>query len=722
MASNGEFNWLGQQRADAPHLKMVESGVRGDLDALAYILVGEQPMVVKGFELLSSPIGLEASLITFKVASSKILHPLASESGSIYAVPSSRANEVIDPNMNSRVQGSIQPGTVNYIGIDLKRSSDATTADSVMFLDPSQNKEAAQKVPLRRTLDHVWIVSQTSFSFNRSVCPVAIVTTNNLNVVTAFQDARPLLGRLNPGGSNSSDVSLFSWPGGRPNVESSTTSPIAGDKSLTSLKTWMSAVMSRLHELGGGQYWYSLAADRNVHLHTGSTVFTSTGESFEVVLGTPNHLHWQGLKVAFDNSPQFSITVADQLTSVVGLTDLASGECIYVDIDRTSSSAIYAQKGQLSTLGGSSRPGQRWVIASRIGDQYFVSGQPWPIGSSFSLATTAHAGVIKTNIDMASPNPVAATIVTSGAASGVVTGKGLSNNLDMGTIRTYDFSSNLLIGRGTAAGDDNVVIKTDSQTKGTIIQGNGGINYPYLSVSRGSITGGQYGTGGTGLPANSTPLAMNGSRFEGTRSWAIEAIDVLPKAPAGGAGYSAPEIKYFYKRAKTFKADCRVMLQSSGGGAWTYNNTAKTLTRNNINPFPIDSVTLGLNDSVLVNINGELYNGIFQVTQLGTSDPGGVPMVLTRTETCGGIYSATYMSLGYDVFDGTSVNVTEGAVYGGTSWVLNWVRKGGPLLDGTELVNWTQIVASDKNCDQLCVMWFDGSYTAMASGPEYDLS
>jgi hypothetical protein len=90
MASLGEVNWSGQQRADVPHLRMVESGVRGDLDALAYMLVNEAPQIVKGFELFSSPVGLEASLIAFKVASSKVLHPLASESGSIDSARNSK--------------------------------------------------------------------------------------------------------------------------------------------------------------------------------------------------------------------------------------------------------------------------------------------------------------------------------------------------------------------------------------------------------------------------------------------------------------------------------------------------------------------------------------------------------------------------------------------------------------------------------------------------------
>ena len=215
MAVLGEVNWQGQQRVNLPPLRMVESGVRGDFDALAYMLVGEQPMIVRGFELLTNPIGSEASLLTFKVAGSKIVHPLASESGSLYAVPSNRANEVINPTINNRIQGSIQPQATNFIGIDLKRSADSTTADVVQFLNPSQNTESPQKIPLRRTLDYVWIVSQTDFTFNRSVCPVAIVTTNNLNVITAFQDARPLMGRLTPGGTVSTEINPYGFRRGR---------------------------------------------------------------------------------------------------------------------------------------------------------------------------------------------------------------------------------------------------------------------------------------------------------------------------------------------------------------------------------------------------------------------------------------------------------------------------------------------------------------------------
>jgi hypothetical protein len=188
MATNAEINALGQMRFDIPHLRMVEAGVRYDFDALAYMVVGDRGYVVKGFEIITAAVGDEVSSVTIKVAGSKVIHPLASEAGSIFAVPTNRAVEVLNPQTNSRMQSSCQPSSTNYIGIDLKRSADATTADIVQFLEPDTNTEFPQKLPLRRTLDYVWVVSQTDFSYNRSVVPVAIIETDVQNQIVTIQD------------------------------------------------------------------------------------------------------------------------------------------------------------------------------------------------------------------------------------------------------------------------------------------------------------------------------------------------------------------------------------------------------------------------------------------------------------------------------------------------------------------------------------------------------
>ena len=702
MASLGELNALGQMRLDVPMLRMLESGVRGDLDALGYMLVGDGCQIVKGWELLSDPTGKEASLLTFKVAGSKLIHPLASDSGSIFAVPSNRPNEVINPVINPRITGAIQPNAVNFIGIDLKRSADATTADTVAFLDPSQNTETSQKVPLRRTLDYVWIISQTDFTYNRSVCPVAIVTTNTLNVVTAFKDARPLMGRLTPGGSVPSAINVYGFPGGRTDSD---LNPIAGDKALRSFKDIFSAIETRLWELGGGESWYSPTADRNVNFHTGGGVFGSTGESFDTVT-YPGNILFKGLSFSYDNSPQYKTAVVDCLTPVPGLTDLLDSECIYVDLDRTSTAPLTAQKGQLTTLGLGQKPGSRWVIASLIGTKYYVSGQPWPIGSSFSVATVSHSGTIKTNIDFATADPVAATIVTEGgSAQGLVTANGISNNIDIGTAHTYVAPSDIRVGRGTTAGDRNIIVKTEGET-GTIVVGSGSKNVPHLSTRTGD-----------GAPyVDSTHLDLDGlCKFEGTKSWALGAIIVLPLAPTGG-GTSPAFVKYFIKSTKTWKISCRLVMLSSAG-AYTYNSTDRTLIGTTVFTVNADG-TSGVNgDRILVNLSGGLYNGIYIVTNAGGTGPVDFP-VLTRTADAGGPLSATVLSLGYDIFDGVAVKVTAGGVYTNSSWVLDAPHVAGACgLDGTTVNVWYPTDLS--TADQMCVQWWDGSYTAISTSPSY---
>lgn len=704
MAVNSEFNWLGQQRVDLPHLKLIESAVRYDFDALAYMIVGETPQIVRGFDLIFGGVGVEASRITIKTAGAKVIHNLASDSGSIFSVPSTRALEILDPSTNTRMEGSFSPDTTNYVSIDLRRTVDSSTSDLVQFLSPSTNTESGQKVPLRRTLDYKFIIRKTDFSFDLSLLPILIVTTNKLNVITAIKDARPLLGRLNPGSTYTSDIATYGWPGGRPNVESAATSSISGDKALTGLKPWMNAVMHRLHEIGGGQYWYSLAADRNVNLHTGRTVFASTGESFEIDSG---HLHWQGLSFGFDNSPQYTLTIDDQTTDQAGLTDLANGECVYCDLDRTTASTVALQKGTLTSLGGSLRPGQRWVVCSRIGDKYYVNGVPWPIGTSWSLATTVHAGAIRTNLDFDPVDPVAATIIVSVDATrkGIVTGAGLSHNRDYGSARLYDANGDIRIGRGNAAGDDNVIIRTDQATKGTFVYG-AGTFVPYFTVDP-EI--------GTDAPPNVAVVSFNEGNaiLEGNRSWSTNTIVYLPLPPITTVSSSVSQVKYFMKQNKTWKTPVKYMATSLRGYDWTWDNDEKTLTRTTSGVIQFDANNVpDIGDRVAMNVAGFDYNGIYVVTDPG----GGTNPVLTLARDFGGPGSVQEAGSAYDVFDGVAFKITDGNNLGGMFAVLDAPKVAGAI----DMSVYTFKVTDSKTMDQLCVMYPDGTYTVVSSGPEYD--
>lgn len=710
MATNRSFNFLGQQRVDIPHLKMIESGVRYDFDALGYMLAGNASYVVKGFALLNPEINGEATTITMQTAGSLLVHPLASENGSIFAVPSNRANEILDPSLNTRMVGACQPSSTNFIGIDLIRQADPSTADVVQFLVPVTNTETSNKVPLARTLDYQIVISQTDFTYNRSIAPVAIVKTNAQNQIDSFEDARPLLGRLTPGGSVSSSINPYAWPFGR---NEDVTSFVSGDKALTSLKSWQNAIMTRLWELGGGEQWYSPTADRNVRLNIGDSVFVSTGESFEVVSG---NLHWQGLSISFDNSIQHTISIVDQLTSVTGLTDLADGECIYVDLDRTSAGPLTIQKGALSSLGLSQKPGGRWVVASRIGDKYYVTGQPWPVGSAFLLATTAHTGVIKSSLDLASPNPIAATIAPPGNANeGVAVCTGISRGKTIGTTRSIESDGNLQIGLGTDFGDENIIVKTTGDNL-TYVTGDCYIGGPILSVQKNSESV------ENSLTSNffdiNYKFAFLGAGYSATKQ--VSHLISLSGTP----GWSSPLL--FTKQTKTWKADVNFVTSDTDLLSYHYYDIDKTLLSNNLYPFTADGVTPAVNDTILVNVPGATFNGIYTLTTQG--DEVSVHAVLTRRPDCVGktsgsslIFNNTFTPDVYDTFDGTAVKVAAGDTMAGTYWVLNAPHKAGSIeLDGSQVFVFTQ--TSNVTQDQLCVMFFDGSYTALTTGPEYTVN
>ena len=457
MAVNREFNWLGQERIDIPYLRMIESAVRYDFDASAYAIVGNTSQVITGFDVAggydalnpSQYYGQTPQTIQINVGGAKIIHPLATESGSFFVVSTSRTYEVLNAS-NPKITGSFSTNSTNFVGVDLLKSADSTTADVVQLLDMSTDTETPTKVPLARTLDYQFYISTTDFSYSPNIAPVCIVITDSRGLVSSIVDARQMLGRLTPGGSINNvsvpPVAPYGWPGGRDEITGASN---AGDKSLTSLKLWMNAVSTRLWELGGGQYWYSLTADRNVRMIQGASTFSSTGEAFEFVAG-PN-LHWQGLSFIFDNSSQYVQAIADQTTndtSPAAITQLNPGQCIYVDINRTSASPVVAQKGNLATLGGSARPGQRYIIAANIGGNFYVRDQSFPVGHSFQTATTTVAGAIKTNLDIAAATPVAATISTTGASEGYITGGGVSHNLDVGIAQgASDPAGDINIGR-----------------------------------------------------------------------------------------------------------------------------------------------------------------------------------------------------------------------------------------------------------------------------------
>lgn len=420
MAVIRQQNWLGQQRVDAPHLRALESAVANDFDVIAGdILAGGGAYVTHGFEVLTLDTGIPANTLMVRVAGATMLHPEASESGTIFKVPADRADETLEAS-NGRVTGSFTSSSTNYVGIDLRRTADATTADLVQFLDPDTKEEKPKAVPLARTLDYVFVISTQDFSTTPGVAPICKVVTDAGNNVVSIVDARNFLGRLGKGGAVPDTLYAYPWPGGRSEAGDSSDFT-TGDKAISSVKDWMDAVMTRTWEIGGGEHWYSPTADRNVRMiRLGSaTVFPSTGDWFE---WTGGHLHWRGVAIVFDNSAGYINEIKDQATNSTGLTDLADGECIYVDIDRsqnlTGSNALVATKVALTSLGTPVVPGSRYVIAERYGNYIYTRDGQFFVGVTQPVATTVAVGTVRLHATPGAPSTP--TVVAIDANGGFI--------------------------------------------------------------------------------------------------------------------------------------------------------------------------------------------------------------------------------------------------------------------------------------------------------------
>ena len=529
-----QLNILGQMRLDVPHIRSIESSIAADFDVVAgRVQAGEKAVVVRGFTLANFDAGTAANSVQLTTADGILYNMNASESGTFLWVSADRDVETLNSATNARVSGSFTAGQVNYVGLDLTRSADSTTADLVQFLDPNTLLENAKNVPLGRTLDYRIVISTTPFSSSPNLVPIAKIKTdaaNNVDAATgSVQDARNILWRLGSGGDFPNRFSTFTWAQNR--VESITGSGVftGGDKAIQSQKDWMDAVMTRLWEIGGGENWYSTTADRNVRMvRAPGTVFASTGDNFEWVItglyvsGTyPRHLHWQGLKIVFDNSNTAAVyynTVTDQAgddaagSAAASKTALADGDCIYVDIDRTSNAAVVAKKAALQTLSVPAIPGSRFVLAWRVGADVFTRDSSLAVNVSFQPATTTVAGAVRLN---ETPN-------ATHAASGVP------------TVPVLNLTNSITIGGPTypVTGTATAITGTGGPTNGVGVAGIGGTTdgIGVTGLGTGSAAGGTFTGGATGrgltVVGNSTAF---GAHISSTGGTAITAV-------AGGTG------------------------------------------------------------------------------------------------------------------------------------------------------------------------------------------
>jgi hypothetical protein len=144
-------------------------------------------------------------------------------------------------------------------------------------------------------------------------------------------------------------------------------------------------------------------------------------------------------------------------------------------------------------------------------------------------------------------------------------------------------------------------------------------------------------------------------------------LQALPIAPSHVVNIKWVE-DYFTGRVK---APVRVVGAANLAG--TYSAPAKTLTLGATGVLAVDSVTLALNDRILLaGQTDATQNGIYTLTTLGDA---GTAAVLTR---------AADFDSSDKIYPGVRVTVNEGTLYSDTDWKLT--TDGTIVLDSTALV------------------------------------
>jgi hypothetical protein len=497
------FNFQNNQRLDIPHMKMIESSITHDLQVLAgNIISGNKPIIVKGFTIpVTNVIGNPATSLQMITADSVLIHPLGSEEGSLFTVPSTQPTERLNTN-NSKVIGSFASNATNYIGIDLIRVVDTTNSNTVSILSDTTNEEYTQIVSLQKVLDYRIYIQTANFDSTSNICPVAIVVVDSLGNVTSVTDARPLAFRLGVGGTSpSATTPYYSLPDRTEAPVSYTgtgSSPFTGgDKNITSFRDWMAVVENRIWEGSGGAYWYSPSSVNDIRpAYDTSVMFPQSSGNWYWNAG---NLLWQGLRFIFSNgiNDAYYCTVADQTAVSTGLTDLDNGECLYIDIDRSQNvinSPVY--KTNFAAMPQPTIPGSRLIIAWKNFDEVYTYGESAPVNSTtLQPASTTSFGAVKIYSFSSDRTEPVCPIVN---LSGRIIGNGLCNPgptsevLNIGT-GSYDSLVNIghsgiyttvfgtlqcenVVG-GITSGGNLSLLSTIHPTKGYIYLGSSGESY-----------------------------------------------------------------------------------------------------------------------------------------------------------------------------------------------------------------------------------------------------
>lgn len=527
MAIKRQVNFLGTMRVDVPHLRLMESAVAADFQALSgTFMSGNTALVAAGVHILDTGmVGQPSSTLVLRMANAALLHGTATEPGAIFTVPSNQPDDVLST-ANAAVVGSFTPGVTNYIALDLIRTADATTQDTVIFRSVATKLEFPQVAPLGRVLNYTINISTSNFGATPTLCPVAKVITDANNNIVSITDCRQMFFRLGSGGTSPDPLAQYAWA--NRNETTSTSLFTGGDKDIASQFSFNGAVLQRLWELGGGEHWYSPADDRSVKLvYTTASPWGWDGTD----------ITWTGLKFTFGNSTAETNTVTDQPAAggavlqpsgYPNLTTMLDGDVIYVDLDRTTNATITAHRAHRSWLFANppALPGTRHILAWRVGAQVFAGteGNDVTVTVPLPIATNVINGGVILNYASSTPaTPHVPVINASGYA--VATGLdrsdpgALSIGVSIATSLTFAKAGVTSTFMGAVAGQQGASFtQSVVDSHGGTFSGNGTGSGVYGTGGATGLAGvyGACGTGGSyGVEGDGTTATTNGGGVYG---------------------------------------------------------------------------------------------------------------------------------------------------------------------------------------------------------------
>lgn len=337
MAVLGRLLVSSAERLDLPDLLSIDSYTAGDFQYLLKTFVGSTtPYIIAGFDVSDPNLAVGTSSCSVNIANSAMFYPGSGAGSFYYGLPTG------NPNAQPLIPVLINNAT-NYVYLTLTTMN--TAQDTRAFWNPDANGEQGEEFTEEVDTESVIQVqiNVSTSSFPENTVPVAIIVMGP-SVISSITDARPLMFRLGTGGIAPNPYNRFAWPA-LPNssyerqeppvtiTSGSGVNPFeGGDKNILTFKEWMDAVMTKLAELGGTEYWYEDATTMSVIsvFHDAlATTFKSKGQ-YQYSSATAGLLTWtEDIWVVSVSDPRFYIIRAGNITvpdEDVAYFDLVRGQ------------------------------------------------------------------------------------------------------------------------------------------------------------------------------------------------------------------------------------------------------------------------------------------------------------------------------------------------------------------------------------------------------------